>query len=621
MTSVHDFLDEAPSGTARVLQGFAAAESLTDFVANRIYELDPIEGISAEQFLEVLHLANIVVPRNSEWHFVTKCRMDLQLVNAADAEYLSAVHQLLLDQGDEDKRALAGSQIPAYLFSKTGRAYHTAALGNIKLSLTLYSEIAKSAPFNEQWLAGVLAEEQQVARVLPESAIEPAFLRGMSLYNEKMFGASEPYLRRVTSSKSCRREVAIALHLVGVIEAHRKRLDEALVLFNRSVALYEELVMQHGLGMVLNSRGCVKRELFDLDGALADLNRAVPLCKRNSLAIALGSRSKVKRDQYDLDGALADINCATELGDNNILKYTLNIRSGIKRDLGNIDGALSDLDRAIKISSGRDYAFLLYIRSPARRDAGDIDGALSDLTELRKILSKQDFGIDKLTVKNQHKMLRHFRNMLEKVLSEEGRRKLWRDFLYKVAERYDKNRELFRAIVLFNKIMNIDIQHELRPKCMFGLGKCYLKLNKLDEAVQYLQKAIDAGCEGGAVRVTLAHALTRLGKTLEATREIYENAIAQDDKNPWAKSWFALALSAAGEHAEAEVYARAAVAIPPNEKNAVLLFNLVRVLDSTSDPAKQKEAIEIAKRSAKLALSGFKQPVLFLRERQVDGNF
>jgi tetratricopeptide (TPR) repeat protein len=164
--------------------------------------------------------------------------------------------------------------------------------------------------------------------------------------------------------------------------------------------------------------------------------------------------------------------------------------------------------------------------------------------------------------------------------------------------------------------MKLDVDHELYPDGLFSLGKAYFKLNRLDEAVPYFQKAIDAGWEGSEVFATFARALSQLGKSLEETRSLYESAIAQDDENPWAKSWFALALSAAGEHATAEVFGRAAVAKPPNDRHAALLFNLALVLDSTGDPIKRKEAIDIAKQSAALASLRFKQPEQFLVERE-----
>ena len=44
---VHDFLEAAPQGSSRVLELLATAESLTDEVAWAIYDIAPIEGLSA----------------------------------------------------------------------------------------------------------------------------------------------------------------------------------------------------------------------------------------------------------------------------------------------------------------------------------------------------------------------------------------------------------------------------------------------------------------------------------------------------------------------------------------------------------------------------------------------
>src|ERR1035437_6940588 len=167
----------------------------------------------------------------------------------------------------------------------------------------------------------------------------------MNLYGERNFVAAEPYLRRVISSGLSRTEVAIALHLVGIIELRRRHREEALVLLDQSISLNDKLGNYHGLAVTLNSRGRVKRDLGDLDGALADLNRAAELDDESMLAMVMINRANVKRDLGDLDGALADLNRAAELDDERMLAMTLNTRASVKRDLGDIDGALRDIDK------------------------------------------------------------------------------------------------------------------------------------------------------------------------------------------------------------------------------------------------------------------------------------
>ena len=100
-TIIEDFLETAPGGTGRVLQALAEAESLTDDVARQIYEIEPIEGGSADLFVRALHYANFTVPRNSEWHFVPEVRRELQGLAIANPELLQAVNTALIHHGDE----------------------------------------------------------------------------------------------------------------------------------------------------------------------------------------------------------------------------------------------------------------------------------------------------------------------------------------------------------------------------------------------------------------------------------------------------------------------------------------------------------------------------------------
>jgi hypothetical protein len=121
MADIREFLSAAPEGAGRVLQLLAVAESLTDDAAQKIYELDPIEGLPADIFINALHYADFLVPRNSEWHIEPDVRHELQLLGLANQETVTAAHRTLLSLGTEGDRALAGSRIPSYLFTNAGR--------------------------------------------------------------------------------------------------------------------------------------------------------------------------------------------------------------------------------------------------------------------------------------------------------------------------------------------------------------------------------------------------------------------------------------------------------------------------------------------------------------------
>lgn len=252
MSSVQDFLEYAPEGAARVLQAFAAAESLTDVVAKQIYELDPIEGVSADLFVEALHYSNFVVPRNSEWHFVSNTRRELQAIDAASPEMIAAVHQALLALSSEGDRSLGGFVIPGYLFTKAGQAYHKAALGDVDEALSLYSDAAMGALTGEQWLASKLADEQESAGQLPRGRVETTFLRAMVLFREGKWNEAEPLMRRVAETDDIRIEVAIAMNILGNHIGWRNA-RESEAFFRRSIEIEESLGNRHGVAQTLHS--------------------------------------------------------------------------------------------------------------------------------------------------------------------------------------------------------------------------------------------------------------------------------------------------------------------------------------------------------------------------------
>jgi len=547
MTRIRQFLKEAPEGAARVLQALAAAESLTDRIAKVIYEIAPIEKIPAELFLEALHQSEFVIPRNSEWYFSSLDRAELKALTEADEGYLAAVHGILLKEGLEGDRTLAGDEIPSYLFTKAGQAYHKAALGDIDGSLELYSDVAASPASGEQWLAGILAEEQQNAGLLPGYAVQPAFLRGMSFYRERDYQKAEQYLSQVATRGYVIQETAIAYHILGVIRSRRSMPDEALSLLDKSVSINSALQGSIGLVMVLNSRGGVKRDLGDLEGALEDLNRAAELADGRSLVIALNSRSMVKRD------------------------------------------------------------------------LGDLEGELNDLDQLRQMSRDRHLGIDLRKINTRHHKSRNTAQHLMSAKTNEERSDILCRFYLDNAKTYLSAKETAQALHSFRKATEYCKDEKHCAECKYGIGKSYFKLNQPDSASKYLRDAIESGCAQSDALAMLAYSLTLIGKDLNITEKIYNDAIRADNKNPWPKSWLALALSDAGRHKEAEEYARASALVPPGDKNAVLLFNLARVLDKSNDQVKRAEAVNFAKMAMTYSRPGFAWPRRFLMERGAGG--
>src|SRR5436305_2021082 len=298
-TIIEDFLETAPGGTGRVLQALAEAESLTDDVARQIYEIEPIEGVSADLFVRALHYANFTVPRNSEWHFVPEVRRELQGLAIAKPELLQSVNTALIHHGDEGDPALAGSVIPGYLFTDAGKAYHKAALGITDEALMLYAKASAGPLTGAQWLASKLADEQEARGALPADSIETIFLRAMVLFREGRRQEAEPLLRRVAQTDETRIEVAIALNILGNLVGRRNS-REAEAFFRRSVEIGEKLGNQHHVAQTLNSlANLLARERRRHDEAEALYRRSVEIGER------LGNRHDVAQTLHRLANLLA----------------------------------------------------------------------------------------------------------------------------------------------------------------------------------------------------------------------------------------------------------------------------------------------------------------------------
>jgi lipoprotein NlpI len=116
----------------------------------------------------------------------------------------------------------------------------------------------------------------------------------------------------------------------------------------------------------------VKQTKGDLDGALADYNRAIELNPKDAKAYT--NRGLVKQARADLDGALADYARAVELDPKDVLAY---YNQGVlKKDRGDLSGALADYTRAIELDPK--FALFYNNRGNVKYDQGLWIEALAD---------------------------------------------------------------------------------------------------------------------------------------------------------------------------------------------------------------------------------------------------
>jgi tetratricopeptide (TPR) repeat protein len=253
MSLLNAFLEAAPPGTARALAALACAESLTDSVALAIYEQAPAPGLAADDFVSAFKYSGLTEPRNSEWNLAPTLRRELIASPELETEARQAVHQLLLSLGlDDANRPKAGADVPSYLFTEAGRAYHFAGTGNLNEAFEHYSEASKGGFTGAQWLGAKLAEEQERNGVIPEGHVETTFLRAWVMLQEGHRQAAMPMFRQVAATDLVKREVAISLHLIGNDNTRGQR-QEAERELRRSIEIREAIGDQLGIAQTLHS--------------------------------------------------------------------------------------------------------------------------------------------------------------------------------------------------------------------------------------------------------------------------------------------------------------------------------------------------------------------------------
>ena len=143
-------------------------------------------------------------------------------------------------------------------------------------------------------------------------------------------------------------------------------LDGAIADYDRAIQIDPKAAA------IYNNRGLAKQAKGDLDAAIADFNRAIQLNPKDT--IAYSNRGNAKRDKGDLDGAILDYNRAIRLDPK--YAYAYYNRGLAKKQKSDLDGAIADYNRVIELD--RKFAKAYCDRGVAKRRKGDLDGAISD---------------------------------------------------------------------------------------------------------------------------------------------------------------------------------------------------------------------------------------------------
>ena len=129
----------------------------------------------------------------------------------------------------------------------------------------------------------------------------------------------------------------------------------------------------------LVNRGIEKAKNGDLDGAIADFDRAMQLNPKDDAPYY--NRAQARRLKKDTAGAIADYTRAIEFGSTNPAAY--NNRGNARAENNDREGAISDYTHAIELKPN--YARAYYNRAVARKDKGDASGAAADFKRARAL--------------------------------------------------------------------------------------------------------------------------------------------------------------------------------------------------------------------------------------------
>jgi len=129
----------------------------------------------------------------------------------------------------------------------------------------------------------------------------------------------------------------------------------------------------------LVNRGIEKAKRGDLDGAIADFNRAAELNPKDDAPYY--NRAQARGLKNDKAGAIADYSKAIDLGSTNPAAY--NNRGNARAENKDREGAIADYTRAIELKP--DYARAYYNRATLKKEKGDATGAAEDFKRAQEL--------------------------------------------------------------------------------------------------------------------------------------------------------------------------------------------------------------------------------------------
>jgi len=196
-----------------------------------------------------------------------------------------------------------------------------------------------------------------------------AVIAGMGLY--MIFGGrgfnEEYFVRRNISQQAKRR--AFYFNLGSVVDDPKR----ALEYYKKAIEIDPYYSESHRL------MGMMKRDMGDLDGAIADITRSIELATREYEYIGYLSRGEVYMRMGKYDDAIRDFDAAIAIEGNFAIYYN---RGEAKAKNSDYKAAIKDFDIGVKLAQKEQTQFVRILwlkRAAAKAALKDYRGALADL--------------------------------------------------------------------------------------------------------------------------------------------------------------------------------------------------------------------------------------------------
>lgn len=335
--------------------------------------------------------------------------------------------------------------------------------------------------------------------------------------------------------------------------------------FSEAVALLADLEKHTtSFSMGYAMRGTLKANLGDIDGALADLNRAIDCDKNN--ANAYYNRGMTKSAQGFFQEAVADFDVALRLLPLSPQMYFQ--RGSAKRKLNDLEGAIKDLSRAIQYDA--DYAQAYSARGLVKERMGQTAEALSDYN--KAISLNPQYG-------------QAFFNRGVLFLKREQLEKAKRDLLTGLKYKGNDEKAYYNLGIIAQKQKQGEVAErnllkavEIDPKmanAYYVLGAVWEDRKKLDKAFEYYSKALEVDPKMPHVIYKTGYIHGRKGRFQEALKD-FTKGVAMQANFPLMRKSRAVILTNLKRYREAALDFEEHLKLFPNDRGAPALRNFIQ---------------------------------------------